>query len=323
VNTNKVNSLHADSDNISRRQRLLLAIVTCLIENPFIGSSKLIRNAYKIFGRLPDRNITIRTKMGFQIEVNPGRNKGVDALLFTNRIYEAGTLHVMKSVLRPGDTFIDAGANIGLMSLAGAQWVGHEGRVHAFEPVPDIYRHLLHNILINHAENIVAHNCALGERQEQRTIYQQLMVNYGSATLQKPENYSESHVVNIETLDHFIDTQDIKTVRMLKADVEGWELELLKGSTSLLSGKNAPVLCLEYSRNRLSEKNGREDVYQFVKRVNDYKIFKLKYGKETLSPLVEVRQASELPVHDNIFCFLPDYLEMPNLKQLFGAMPLA
>jgi FkbM family methyltransferase len=261
--------------------------------------------------------------MGFLIEVNPRRNKGVDALLFTNRIYEAGTLHVMKSVLQPGDTFIDAGANIGLMSLAGAQWVGLEGRVHAFEPVPDIYQHLLDNIRINHAENVIAHNCALGERQEKRTIYQQLMVNYGSATLQKPANYSKSHVVNIETLDRFIVTQDIKTVRMLKADVEGWELELLKGSTSLLSSKNAPVLCLECSKNRLSETDGREDVYQFIKRVNDYKIFKLKYGKETLSPLVEIRQALELPAHDNIFCFLPNYLEMPNLKQLFGVIPLA
>ncbi len=322
MNIDKKNSLQIDCENISYRQRILLAIVTSLIENPFIGSSKLIRNAYKIFGRLPDRNITIRTKAGFLIEVNPRRNKGVDALLFANRIYEAGTLHVMKSVLRPGDTFIDAGANIGQMSLAGAQCVGVEGKVHAFEPVPDVYQHLLNNIRINQAKNIVAHNCALGERQEKRTIYQQLMVNYGSATLLKPANYSDSHVVDIETLDRFIVTQNIKTVRMLKADVEGWELELLKGSTSLLSSKSAPVLCLEYSKNRSAAKGGREDVYQFIKRVNNYKIFKLKFGKETHSSLVEVQRASELPAHDNIFCFLSSYLEIPNLKHLFGTIPL-
>jgi FkbM family methyltransferase len=318
-----MNSRYIDRDGISRRQRLLLAIVAWLIENPFVGSSKLIRNAYKIFGGLPDANVTVQTKMGFLVQVNPGRNKGVDALLYANRIYEAGTLHVMKSVLQPGDTLIDAGANIGLMSLAGSQWVGHEGRVHAFEPVPDIYQHLLHNIRINHADNIIAHKYALGERREKRTIYQQLMVNYGSATLQKPENYSESHDVNIETLDGFIAAQGIKTVRMLKADVEGWELELLKGSSTLLSGKNAPVLCLEYSRNHQPGKTGREDVYQFIKRVNRYRIFKLKYGKETHSPLVEVRQASELPVHDNIFCFLDVCLEMPELKLLFGTTPFA
>lgn len=314
-----MNNQHTGENDISLRHRLLQAIVEWLIRNPFAGSSKVIRNAYRIFGRLPDANVTVRTKTGFLIQVNPGRNKGVDALLFANRIYEAGTLHVIKSVLQPGDTFIDAGANIGLMSLAASQCVGRDGRVHAFEPVPDIYRHLLHNIHINHADNIIAHNRALGERREKRTIYQQLMVNYGSATLQKPENYSESHEVEIETLDGFVAAQGIKTVRMLKADVEGWELELLKGASSLLSLGNAPVLCLEYSRNHPTGKNGRDNIFDFVRRINDYRVFRLKYGKETLSPLVEIRHVSELPAHDNLFCFLPGCLEMPALKPLFAA----
>lgn len=317
-----MNSRQTRDHDISRRHRLLQAIVRWLIQNPFAGSSKVIRNAYKIFGPLPDANVTVRTKMGFLIQVNPGRNKGVDALLFANRIYEAGTLHVIKSVLQPGDTFVDAGANIGLMSLAASQCVGRDGRVHAFEPVPDIYRHLLHNLRINDADNVIAHNCALGERREKRAIYQQLMVNYGSATLQKPENYSESHEVEIETLDGFIATRGIKTVRMLKADVEGWELELLKGSAALLAGRNAPVLCLEYSRNHPAAKHGREDIYQFIRRANDYRVFRLRYGKETISPLVEIRHASELPAHDNIFCFLAGSPALQDLKPLFGATPI-
>ncbi len=50
------------------------------------------------------------------------------------------------------------------------------------------------------------------------------------------------------------------------------------------------------------------DLYDFIRSINRYQVFKLRFGKETLSPLVPIRAAADLPRHDDIFCFLPQHL---------------
>jgi hypothetical protein len=68
---------------------------------------------------------------------------------------------------------------------------------------------------------------------------------------------------------------DLQGLRMVKIDVEGWELEVLKGSKRLLGAPVAPIICIEYS-NLHPQKNGRlVDVYDFILSVNEYRLYKL------------------------------------------------
>ncbi|MHB8743635.1 MAG: FkbM family methyltransferase [Sulfuricaulis sp.] len=288
------------------RARLTRAIANILIHHSVPGCSRLLRNAYKLFGSLPAGPLRIETRYGFDMIVDPRRNKGVDASIYYNGTYEAGTLYAITNSLRAGDIFIDAGANIGLMSLAAAQVVGSHGKVHAFEPVPDVYAQLRQNVEINKADNILLHNLALGSKHERRTIYEQALINKGSASFVEPIlSSSAKHMVDVDTLDRFSNANGINTIRMIKADVEGWELEVLQGAKSLLSASNAPILCIEYSVSYSPRRDQLLDVYDFIRNVNGYRFFKLKNGKETISPLVKISSAADLPKHDNIFCFLP------------------
>jgi FkbM family methyltransferase len=238
--------------------------------------------------------------------VNPRRNKGVDSSIYYNGTYEAGTLFVITNSLRKGDVFIDAGANIGLMSLAAAQQVGPSGKVFAFEPVPDVFAQLQQNAAINKAGNIQLYNLALGSEPERRIIYEQDRISKGVASfVPPPAASSANHTVDVDTLDRVCDATRTKTIRMIKADVEGWELELLQGAKKLLSASDAPILCIEYCVSVLSRRGQLHEVYNFIRNINEYQCFKLKNGKETISPLVRISGVADLPKCDNIFCFLP------------------
>lgn len=94
---------------------------------------------------------------------------------------------------------------------------------------------------------------------------------------------------------------------MIKADVEGWELDLLRGAEKLLAHNMAPILCVEYSESYSPSRERLPGMYDFVRSINHYELYKLKHGKETISPLVRIDRREALPRHDNLFCFLPSH----------------
>ena len=160
-----------DSTPLKWSGRLSRAIASLLIPHGFPGCSVLLRNGYKLLGAAPPGSVCVRTRHGFSMLVDPRRNKGLDASIYFNGTYEAGSIFVITQTLRPGDVFIDVGANIGLMTLAAAQTVGSGGRVHAFEPVPSVHAILLRNLALNKCGNVIPHAVALGSTVETLTIY--------------------------------------------------------------------------------------------------------------------------------------------------------
>ena len=71
---------------------------------------------------------------------------------------------LLRRILRPKDTVIDVGANIGTISLTAAAIVGEKGLVMAFEPNPRVFKYLVENIHINEFGNIIPLNFAVGDR---------------------------------------------------------------------------------------------------------------------------------------------------------------
>lgn len=249
-------------------------------------------------------------KYGFNIIVDPVTDKGVERKIYFRSIYEEGTIALMKKILKNGDTFIDVGCNIGLMSLAASQFVGKNGAVYAFEPHPDTFSILQDNIELNNSKNIFSYNIALGAKEEKALIYSNMQVNRGSASLIKTfQNQCEGKEVVIMSLDDFIIEKGIKNIRMLKVDVEGWELEVFKGASQLLSGENAPIVCFEYSSGHALQNGQLLDLYKYIQSVNDYKVYKLEKGKEIPSKLMRITHFEDLPQHDNLFCFPSGQLE--------------
>ena len=242
------------------------------------------------------------------MRVDPRPDQKVDWSIYYYGLYEAGTLDFLRKVLDTGDVFLDVGANIGLMSLAASNWVGTAGQVHAFEPVPSSYQILEKNIALNGLTNIMVHKVALGSSKDRRKIGEH-PTDLGRSSFNKPPAGSREHEVEVITLDEFTQNRDLPPINTVKIDVEGWELEVLKGARRLLSSSDAPILIVEYNTKLPLSGGVHKDLYSYIISINDYRIFRLKRGKESISSLMAIDSPDKLPKHDNLFCLQPRHFD--------------
>ena len=251
--------------------------------------------------------VIVRVAFGHRMLVEPRRG-GLERSLFYTGAYETGTLHIISKILHEGGTFVDVGANIGLMSVRASELVSPRGRVFAFEPVPQTFTMLEYNLRLNDCSNASAYNVAVGIARETLAIYEADTLSRGSASLFHPNEPAVESSVQVDTLDHLLDAS--QSITALKIDVEGWEPAVLKGATRLLSRHDAPMLIVEYTDDRRAGQDGTfQELYRMIRSVNSYRLFVLARGKENPSPLREVNLKRLLPPGDNLFCFLPTHLD--------------
>jgi len=140
-----------------------------------------------------------------------------------------------RKLLKPGDSVIDVGANIGTLTLALADIVGEEGHVTAFEPQPETAELLQRNVAGDH--RISAWSYALGSTTGKIRVPSLANVghkNYGGVEIGKGELE-----VDIKTLDEVA-----IQVNFIKIDVEGMEVEVLNGAKTTIE-QFRPLLYLE------------------------------------------------------------------------------
>jgi FkbM family methyltransferase len=251
---------------------------------------------------LPKGNLVIRTLYGFHMKINPIRDVGVETSIYNTGTYEKGTLQIIKENLKEGEVFVDVGTNIGLMSLFASQLVKTSGKVYAFEPHPLTRQILLENIEMNSAENILVSAYAAGSERGRSRIFDGKDQNRGSASLSLEGQISKGYEVEVISLDEFFGE---KHISMMKVDVEGYELEVLKGAQNILKRDQPPFLIVECSQLRENTfGSSATPLFDYIKSVNNYRIFKTRKGKERVSGLIEVLKPSDLPLHDNLYCFV-------------------
>ena len=252
------------------------------------------------------------TRYGFDLTIDPGAGS-LERFLYDTGIYEAGTLELMRDVLRPGDVFLDVGANIGLMTLTAALRVGERGHVYAFEPEAGACALLRGNVSMNGLTNVTVVESALGASAGTATIHERETLGRGSATLvEDREQHSAGSEVTIDAIDRFHASIHFQPLRMVKIDVEGWEYQVLKGGESLFSSPEAPIVCIECSRLHPLEGGTVREMLDWLTGVKAYILFTLRGGKNVPSPLVRVGNEGLRSNHDNVFCFLERHIrELP------------
>jgi FkbM family methyltransferase len=133
--------------------------------------------------------------------------------------------------LKPGDTLIDVGANIGCVTAAGSLAVGETGHVYSVEPHPQTYKHLEKTIAINHCPNVTSLNIALGAEAG--------IVNFTDERRKDDNNCVAQNAdsgirVACRTLASLVDEHSISRIAIMKIDVEGFEMQVLRGAQSML-----------------------------------------------------------------------------------------
>jgi FkbM family methyltransferase len=162
--------------------------------------------------------------------------------------YEPELMSVIRKCVPVGGTVFDIGANVGAITLALADKVGHTGRVYSFEPGPVIFGRLVNNLNLNPALKEVVFPQMLGlSDKEGSLMYYELSHYRGDGVLRPPDGtweYHESFQVNVTTIDLFVSRQDIRRIDFMKIDVEGMEQAVLRGGLKTISAFR-PILYLE------------------------------------------------------------------------------
>lgn len=276
--------------------------VQSLLASPkFPGRDFLIDRIPKWFLKDPKGETIIKTRFGFKIKIDPTFDENIEKVIYERGVYELGTVHVIKTILEPGDLFIDVGANIGFLSMVAAKTVGKSGEVIAFEPVPSTFELLHENKELNQLDNLQINAYALGKEVGKGIIYEEMQNRGGaSMTIKRSENPGIS--IEVKRLDDLVLS---RRVDLIKIDVEGQELDVLKGGEALIR-KDLPVLIVEYSASRKAE-DGAEEMFQWLKSLEIYEFYRLKKGKERKSALIKIiSKTGGLPDHDNIICLPKD-----------------
>lgn len=207
------------------------------------------------------------------------RRGAIDANL-ADGTFETSELEFAQRYLQPGMTVLDIGANSGLYTLLAARCVGSEGRVIAFEPSPRERSRLRTHIWLNRCTNVQIVPYALGSRTSQADLFVVQGAQTGCNSLRPPqvaEPVARTRV-DVRTLDDFLERANLGAVDFIKMDVEGGELEVLKGAAKLLQGARLPVLLLEVSDLRTAAWNYKaKEIVDFLQE-RGYAFFSISAG---------------------------------------------
>jgi len=164
-------------------------------------------------------------------------------------LYELDTARWFRRLLRPGDHFVDGGANIGYFSTLAAHCVGSSGRVDAFEPQPTNRARLEANLSRNGLSGrVTIHPVALWGRPGTGHIHMfedVAELNHGSASLFNDGSAARASDVSMARMDEVLAGT---RPRLVKLDIEGSEAEAIEGMASLLRGPAPPMLVVEFNR---------------------------------------------------------------------------
>ncbi len=178
-------------------------------------------------------------------------------------VYDPLNINFIKKHLKPGDYFFDIGANVGCFSLVASLCVQENGKVYAFEPVKEVYNRLNENIELNRLNNILTINKAVYEKNTLLKLYLASQENLGMTSIKEHDAMSGNTLeVEAVSLDSFVISNEINRVDFIKIDIEGSELNALKGMVNIIR-KHQPVFLVEVSEAVLNDETDRNEVFNF------------------------------------------------------------
>jgi FkbM family methyltransferase len=179
--------------------------------------------------------------------------------------YEQESVNLIKKIVKPGMTCIDAGANTGFYSVIMGANVGKSGKVYAFEPMPENYEMLVKNVNENRMEDIISHY-QLGCSSSHSIV--DAMVISNMYVVGEQGNGKKVKMQTVRVDDYLNEKVDL-----IKIDVEGHEKDALEGMHQIIR-TSRPIIISEineYWLRTCSNSNGK-DYLEYLNALG-YKVF--------------------------------------------------
>ena len=160
-------------------------------------------------------------------------------------VYEPHVTAAIRRVLRPGDTFVDLGANVGYFSLMAATLVGRMGHVIGFEARPDNVALAKRSVRKNGFENVTIHSLAVAEKEKVLKMaapeHTSLSVVVDASRADCQDGFVEIRAVAVDDM-----LGGLADVDVVKMDIDGGELQAVQGMRETLR-RCRPILFFEFS----------------------------------------------------------------------------
>lgn len=205
-----------------------------------LGLHALNRAGVALLERLIGRSFTVEAR---GITLQGAFNNWSLLHQFKDGKYEPFTIDLFESLVQPGMTVVDVGANIGMYSILAAKRVGDAGAVYAFEPDSQNQRDLLSNARRNSLRNVILVPRAASDKVGSLPFYVRRPAGHSSLHPTRGQVLAE-HVVACVPVDQVVDEQPVDVV---KIDAEGHEVSVLDGMTNVLRANPTVALIIEFA----------------------------------------------------------------------------
>ena len=185
--------------------------------------------------------------------LDPGSNFG--QILLSNGNYEPATEATIRSLLKPGDTFVDVGANEGYFSLVGGEAVGPAGRVIAVEPQARLWPVIIRNLVLNRLHNCTLAPYAVGVKAGKVDLILYPSINNGATSVvsEARKTFFRRQQAVVMPLASLLNEYGVTSVTVMKIDIEGFELNALQSLGAWLTDGRVKNLLVELHPRQLKE----------------------------------------------------------------------
>jgi FkbM family methyltransferase len=193
-------------------------------------------------------------------------------------LYDLNEMLFLMHYLRPEDTFVDIGANVGVYSVL-ASGVAKSHSL-SFEPIPSTFRRLRRNIRYNDLdEKVELFNLGVGDKEEKLIFSDSLdAINH---VIQDSGFNGPTTEVPVNSLDNILSGRPIN---FMKVDVEGFEANVINGAFKTLATNTLNVIIIET--------NGLSDQYEFGQNYIHNKL--VEFGFQPYNYLPEKRALQKI-----------------------------
>jgi FkbM family methyltransferase len=216
------------------------------------------------------RPVWLQVEPGINMLLDPSDLVSKSILTSLHSRWDRAVWEAISPRLSDGQVMLDVGAHIGYFTLKGSVRVGKSGRVVAFEPNPRTVAKLRTNVAASHAANVIIIPVACTDSETTLKFYDATARGNSGASSLSPANAgkrSREFTVRGRPIDDVLRELGIQRVDVMKVDVEGAELYVLRGAKETLQ-RFHPKLVIEVVPRQLAGMNTTvEQLFSFIKQM--------------------------------------------------------
>jgi FkbM family methyltransferase len=265
--------------------------------------------------------ITIQNNSGNLITFDP-KDSVISQILFLKGAWEAHITKLFPCIVKPGDKVLCVGAHIGYHAVELAKLIGPEGSLYAIEASPLNFNYLSKNISLNQINNAQLFNNAAFSKEIELSFvtYLGTGANTGHSHVLSDNNNQDKEQESIITkvkgvrIDTLLPLEKVEKIRLIQMDIEGCEIEAIKGAEELIKRSDDLVVIQEWCPKMMEQFSSVEEYLRFWKDLGySFGNITERKGIQAISEgeLLSSQRILDIVITKNLPSLIEQYAQLP------------